>query len=118
LQTLSPVLDQVQVQPILDVVGHDAIQQSVRFCLTDLLFNPAQSLGDAVDVGVNGENGLAETEEQHARRRLRTDAGQPLQPRQRFGKGHRAEKRQIQLAPVSVGDFLQDGFDAGRFLVR
>jgi hypothetical protein len=107
----------VQVKPILYLVGHNLIKQFVGFRFRHFLIQPSQSFAYPKDVSVNGEDGLAETEKQNARCRLRSDTWQIFEPRERFIGGHSLKELKGQVAFVGFGNSLQYRFDSRRLLV-
>ena len=78
------------------------LEQPVRLDRIDLRPQDAQPLRDAVNVRVHREHRLAEREEQHARRRLRADAGdreQVIPRRRRVGALQELQRVRVALLP-------------------
>ena len=113
----AAVLDKVDVEAVGVLGPHRFFQHGVGCLRGQLLPDEAQALRQPVDMGVHGDAGHAEGEQQHTAGRLRPHPVQACQPLQRILEGERLQERQVEVPPARA-DLLQDRLDAGRLLHR
>src|SRR5581483_1682498 len=77
---VTAVADEHYVKEVLVFRRHLRLQAFLRFLRRELGVDQAEAGGDAVDVGIDGEGGLAQGKEEDAGRRFRADGGQAAQP--------------------------------------
>jgi hypothetical protein len=110
------VCDQREVQVVPDVRRYARGKQLVGLVSVRARWDPAEAGGDAVDVGVDGEGGPAHREDEHARGRLRADAGQGPQVRLGRGVAEIVQAAKIDAA-LALLDCAQDLLDTAGLLV-
>jgi len=76
--------------------------------------NEPKPAADAMNVGIDRQNGLPAREQQHAGRRLGPDAGKPRQVLDGLRRGDVPKEVERQVSSFLV-DLPQDGFDARAF---
>ncbi len=113
----AAVPDEVDVQAEIDTRWDKGAEDLVRLFCTRLRRHPTEPFRDAIDMGIDGEERLAQTEEQYDGGGLGSDTRDIHQPL--FGRlgGHLVEKVELDAAAL-FGNMLERLFDARRFLFR